>query len=499
MSFAFSRRHASAPTNIGACPAPTTSAPAPARAIAPPMRAERSAGSEGPISDTPLLDGVEAEEEARGVIVTSTLRVGAKGPDVEAIQGFLGLEVDGRFGPETQEAVRAWQEANGLDADGVIGPESRARLAENAPGVEIRSTLRTGARGKEVEALQQYLGLTVDGTFGPQTRLAVIQFQMDHGLEPDGIIGKATRAALSGSKAEPETADRAEANPELRPVAAPRPRPTEAPATQGSSPEVAPTRPPARPAVAPPSGSGLETGPAHAPRGELRSRWHNDEKFVPKYASTAYSESSIFRRESDPYAVGAISNPTRRQDLGGKTYGVYQFESSVYRDGSTRGARAVQGSTAMRFLNWEGNPYGSELKGIVAKHGMASAEFDAAWRRISTEDNKAFGLVQEQFMEVEREKQVKGFFDQIGASEEVRKDPRLVDLVMGTNNQYGGLSKGIANHVRARNRDGKLSAEEIGRLIQDHKRANVGRHFRSSPGAHRGIYNRIAREKAMFQ
>jgi hypothetical protein len=101
-------------------------------------------------------------------------------------------------------------------------------------------------------------------------------------------------------------------------------------------------------------------------------------------------------------------------------------------------------------------------------------------------------------MELEREEQVSKTFDQMGASEEARKDPRLADLVMGTRNQYAGLSNGIAKHVGARNKDGQLTADQIGKMVQDYKRSRVKSHFKSSPKAHKGIYNRIAREKAMF-
>lgn len=36
----------------------------------------------------------------------------------------------------------------------------------------------------------------IDGAFGKDTRTAVLQFQKDHRLEVDGIVGPLTRAAL---------------------------------------------------------------------------------------------------------------------------------------------------------------------------------------------------------------------------------------------------------------------------------------------------------------
>jgi peptidoglycan hydrolase-like protein with peptidoglycan-binding domain len=69
-----------------------------------------------------------------------SLRRGARGPQVEMLQRSLNerganppLEVDGRFGPLTQGAVRAYQRANPpLATDGVVGPRTRTSLAKPA-------------------------------------------------------------------------------------------------------------------------------------------------------------------------------------------------------------------------------------------------------------------------------------------------------------------------------------------------------------------------------
>ncbi|MEZ4318744.1 MAG: peptidoglycan-binding protein [Myxococcota bacterium] len=445
-------------------------------------------------SDTPMLDGISGEgpkaEEKQGVVLTDSMKVGKRGADVERLQEFLGLEVDGKFGDATKEAVAKWQADNGLEPDGIVGQNTLDALAVGAKGVDIGRTVRTGSEGKDVERLQRFLGLPVDGKFGGDTRTAVVQFQMDHGLDPDGVIGPKTREALAG--VDESEASKTFAKLEVKPpkaIPVPEKRPeipetsgAEAPEKSGAEPEKAPTDAPK----------------TNTPRGELKSRWHDDTKFVPKYASTAYSESGIYRGKSDPYAVGAISKPTKSQDLGGKTYGAYQFESSVYKNGTNRGKKAVAGSTVMRFARWEGNPYGKQLQDVAKKHGTASKEFDALWTKLSHEQNKSFGEAQEKFMEKENNDRVNGFMDTIGASEAARKDPRLQDLVIGTYNQYSGLTKGIASHVAANNKKGSMSADEIGKLIQDYKRARVKNHFRSSPKAHKGIYSRIAREKAMF-
>ncbi|MEM6623493.1 MAG: N-acetylmuramidase domain-containing protein [Pseudomonadota bacterium] len=61
--------------------------------------------------------------------------------------------------------------------------------------------LRIGERGGEVAALQRLLRtvgyhLIIDGDFGPATRRMVVQFQSDHGLTADGVVGPTTWGVL---------------------------------------------------------------------------------------------------------------------------------------------------------------------------------------------------------------------------------------------------------------------------------------------------------------
>ena len=58
---------------------------------------------------------------------------GTKGPLAAAIQAALceaghSLEIDGEFGPNTEKALREYQEKNGLEIDGVVGPATYAKL-----------------------------------------------------------------------------------------------------------------------------------------------------------------------------------------------------------------------------------------------------------------------------------------------------------------------------------------------------------------------------------
>ena len=59
---------------------------------------------------------------------SASLRVGSKGDLVQRVQKALGIAADGDFGPGTERAVKAWQQANGLTSDGIVGPKTLEKL-----------------------------------------------------------------------------------------------------------------------------------------------------------------------------------------------------------------------------------------------------------------------------------------------------------------------------------------------------------------------------------
>ena len=161
------------------------------------------------------------------------LRLGSRGPFVTVIQTELNRisrnypaipridRVDGIFGPQTEAAVRKFQEVFGLDADGVVGKATWYALVRLYTAVlslsELRSQgqqfyavdwaypsgLQQGARGDKVRHLQYMLSvlseyipqipeLTVDGIFGPATRNAVIAAQGFFGLPQTGVVDEDT-------------------------------------------------------------------------------------------------------------------------------------------------------------------------------------------------------------------------------------------------------------------------------------------------------------------
>lgn len=101
--------------------------------------------------------------------------------------GFSSFE-DGMHFEVADETIRAW------GAAGALGTAVQARRVA-APALAI------GDKGAAVRALQEALAtrgfdILPDGTFGPITRGILIDFQAREGLEPDGIAGPATLAAL---------------------------------------------------------------------------------------------------------------------------------------------------------------------------------------------------------------------------------------------------------------------------------------------------------------
>lgn len=318
-------------------------------------------------------------------------------------------------------------------------PETQEQAAAQGEHLAIYSTLRQGSKGAEVEILQRFLGLTGDAV--------------------DGKFGSGTKELVQAWQAKNKLT---------------------------------------------PDGV-VGTGTVAAMRGDTQiygySRYQHPDKFVPAFPMMAYHESGQYRTQDDPYAVGAQTNPNKSDDLGGKTYGTYQFESFVYANGENAGDRSVAGSTVMRFINWDKNPYGTKLAAVVKAHGVASKEFDAAWKALAASDNKAFGKAQQDFVKHDKGDKVQAWMKRAAISSTVAADNSFFDLVLGTLNHVGTLADSAADHVAAlrKSKGRDLTVNEAAVALTEYKSTKVSTWFRSSPGAHQGIKNRFRDEKNAFQ
>nr|WP_120492777.1 N-acetylmuramoyl-L-alanine amidase [Corynebacterium lactis] len=113
---------------------------------------------------------------------------------------------DNLFDEELRDALLAFQQSRGVYADGVIR-DITLRLLREATytlGARVLSydpvSQMTGEDVGQLQATLQELGFhdaRVDGHFGPKTDAAVREYQINYGLEPDGICGPVTLRALS--------------------------------------------------------------------------------------------------------------------------------------------------------------------------------------------------------------------------------------------------------------------------------------------------------------
>jgi hypothetical protein len=130
-------------------------------------------------------------------------------PQVAALQvalrayGLYGGTIDGIRGPATVAGVRRFQRRAGLRVDGRIGPATRRALGPLGGPLFGQRTLRRGAFGWDVSALQFLLArrgelVPIDGYFDVRTERALRRFQRARRLAVDGVVGARTLAALRG-------------------------------------------------------------------------------------------------------------------------------------------------------------------------------------------------------------------------------------------------------------------------------------------------------------
>lgn len=146
-------------------------------------------------------------------------------------KGYDAGTVDGDFGMNTYNAVKAFQRANGLVVDGIVGQATWSKLygdGVDAPAVEEPDEPANDTPSDETDvstevdpaampelyynSVNSYVSIlqtllnekgyhagTVDGIFGSATYSAVKAFQSANGLVVDGIAGYQTWLSLCGS------------------------------------------------------------------------------------------------------------------------------------------------------------------------------------------------------------------------------------------------------------------------------------------------------------
>lgn len=171
------------------------------------------------INDDGAITVGEAADKVRarlGAAPTGTgeiLRRGVKGPEVEKLQSELidlgymrRSQVSpgfGTFGPITEEAVKRFQRDNHLEDKGTYDAATQDAIRQLNEGI------KRGSRSTVVHGLQtrlERLGYmtiaevtTGQGTFGPRTDTALKTFQLQHGIQPSGVLTDETYQSLLAS------------------------------------------------------------------------------------------------------------------------------------------------------------------------------------------------------------------------------------------------------------------------------------------------------------
>ena len=98
-----------------------------------------------------------------------------------------GLVVDGFDGTNTTKWKKAFQTAMGLTADGIWGPLTASAM--NAVLARTEDGVPYPHYEYATRYIQYRVGGSIDGCFGNGTKINVQNWQAQHGLTPDGIVG----------------------------------------------------------------------------------------------------------------------------------------------------------------------------------------------------------------------------------------------------------------------------------------------------------------------
>jgi len=146
---------------------------------------------------------------------------GSVGPNVATWQNLLNafageaLDVDGVFGALTDGATRRFQAAHGLVVDGIVGPATNGAMADligflgSLPGAPappapptwvpawpgvylVNPTAGNGTAQWQAQMAARGWSIDVDDQYGRQSEGVCRSFQIDKGLDVDGVVGPVT-------------------------------------------------------------------------------------------------------------------------------------------------------------------------------------------------------------------------------------------------------------------------------------------------------------------
>ena len=187
----------------------------------------------------------------RSLEYPDAISLGDEGEKVIILQFFLNVlasvnpfipsvPASGKFGEETLNSVKAFQQNSRLEVDGVVGQQTWDAIYDEFKGVVDTvfisdntlsittipypgTVLSVGSSGDSVRTLQQYLNaisaanpslpaVNPDGVFGEETRNAVLSYQRAFDLPPTGSVDEQTwnsiantyKNVLSSTLAHPE-------------------------------------------------------------------------------------------------------------------------------------------------------------------------------------------------------------------------------------------------------------------------------------------------------
>lgn len=110
------------------------------------------------------------------------LKLGSKGDEVEDLQSYLKIKVDGDFGPKTEEAVKKFQKENGLTPDGIVGSKTW-----NAMGFVSTDLSETTLSTNELIINQKYMDKD-EYLMGPTKKEYLFLHHTAGGHDPYGVV-----------------------------------------------------------------------------------------------------------------------------------------------------------------------------------------------------------------------------------------------------------------------------------------------------------------------